>query len=63
MKSARLAVIFAIIFAANSLLFAQTAPSIENGFKSFGSYQGGSFDTVNLQNGNLICDQYSGQIF
>ena len=54
MKSARLAVIFAIIFAANSLLFAQTAPSIENGFKSFGSYQGGSFDTVNLQNGNLM---------
>ncbi|HEY1525808.1 MAG TPA: hypothetical protein VGH51_06180 [Candidatus Angelobacter sp.] len=37
-----------------SFCVAQTAPSIENGFKSFGSYAGGDLDTVNLQTGNLM---------
>src|SRR5579864_7649521 len=38
----------------SSFLLSQSAPSIENGFKSFGSYHGGELDTVNLQNGNLM---------
>ncbi|HET9284476.1 MAG TPA: hypothetical protein VFR24_21185, partial [Candidatus Angelobacter sp.] len=50
----RLAVIFAIIFGTSTLLLAQSAPNTENGFKSFGSYDGSSIDTVNLQNGNLM---------
>ena len=33
---------------------AQLPPNIENGTKSFGSYQGGNVDAVNLQNGNLM---------
>ncbi len=33
---------------------AQTAPNIENGFKSFGSYQSGDLDTVNLHTGNVM---------
>ena len=33
--------------------FAQTAPTVENGFKSSGSYQSGDIDSVNLQTGNL----------
>ncbi|HET9365612.1 MAG TPA: hypothetical protein VFP71_11450, partial [Candidatus Angelobacter sp.] len=53
MKSARLAVIFAIIFGTSALL-AQTAPNLENGFKSLGSYHGSDIDTINLQNGNLM---------
>ncbi|HZS27891.1 MAG TPA: hypothetical protein VFB76_11735, partial [Candidatus Angelobacter sp.] len=54
MKLARSAVMFAIIFAASSLLCAQSAPNLENGVKSFGSYDGSSIDTVNLQNGNVM---------
>lgn len=54
MKSAKLAVLFAIIFNANCLLLAQRQPNTENGFKSFGSYSGGDVDTVNLQNGNVM---------
>ncbi|HKV94511.1 MAG TPA: hypothetical protein VJW20_18335, partial [Candidatus Angelobacter sp.] len=53
MKLARLAVIFAIIFATSFLLRAQMAPNTENGIKSFGSYEGSGIDTVNLQNGNV----------
>jgi RHS repeat-associated protein len=54
MKLARLLQFFAIIFATSALLCAQTAPNTENGFKSFGSYDGSSIDTVNLENGNLM---------
>ena len=54
MKLAKLLCVSAIIFVFSNLLSAQTAPNIENGFKSFGSYQGGELDTVNLQTGNLI---------
>src|SRR5205807_1174674 len=32
--------------------FAQTQPNLENGFKPYGSYDGGSLDTVNTMNGN-----------
>ena len=53
MKLAKWLQLSAIIFVFSNLQ-AQTAPSIENGFKSFGSYQGGELDTVNLQTGNLI---------
>ncbi|HSM87367.1 MAG TPA: hypothetical protein VLT16_14520, partial [Candidatus Limnocylindrales bacterium] len=33
---------------------AQQAPNLENGFKDYGSYDGGHLDTVNLMNGNLM---------
>jgi hypothetical protein len=32
----------------------QTQPNLENGFKPYGSYDGGSLDTVNIMNGNLM---------
>jgi RHS repeat-associated protein len=54
MKSAKLAVIFAVILMTSCLLLAQSTPNVENGFKSFGSYHGGELDTVNLQTGNLM---------
>ena len=38
----------------NLHLLAQKAPDLENGFKSYGSYDGSHLDTVNLMNGNLI---------
>jgi hypothetical protein len=43
-----------IIFVTGALLWGQSAPNLENGFKSFGSYQSGNLDTVNLQTGNLV---------
>src|SRR6266568_4020976 len=33
---------------------AQMAPNLENGFKNWGSYEGGSLDTVNNLNGNQM---------
>ena len=48
------AIIFVIIFASSNLLLAQTAPSLENGWKPYGSYEGSQLDTVNLMNGNLM---------
>src|SRR5712691_661491 len=33
---------------------AQTAPNLEQGFKPYGSYQGGDIDSVGLTNGNLM---------
>ena len=44
----------AFIFVHVGVAVAQTAPNIENGFKSFGSYHGGDLDTVNLQTGNVM---------
>jgi hypothetical protein len=35
------------------LAYGQKAPDLENGFKSYGSYDGSHLDTVNLMNGNL----------
>src|SRR5258708_29337388 len=48
--------LFAIILAGipSLLLLAQSPPNLENGFKPYGSYDGGRIDTVNLMNGNLI---------
>jgi len=54
MKFAKWLTGFAIVFAFSNLLSAQTAPNLENGFKPYGSYDGSSIDTVNLQNGNLM---------
>ena len=54
LKVFRLIIIFAALFMPCTLLLAQTASNIENGFKSFGSYHGGDFDTVNLQTGNVM---------
>jgi len=54
MKFAKLLQLFVIICAFNNLLSAQSAPNLENGFKPYGSYDGSSIDTVNLQNGNLM---------
>jgi YD repeat-containing protein len=34
--------------------FAQSQPNTENGAKPYGSYDGGSLDTVNTMNGNLL---------
>jgi hypothetical protein len=34
--------------------FAQTAPNLDQGFKPYGSYQGGNIDSVSLSNGNVI---------
>jgi RHS repeat-associated protein len=34
--------------------FAQSQPNTENGTKPYGSYDGGSLDTVNTMNGNLL---------
>jgi len=36
------------------LVFSQSAPDVENGFKAYGSYDGSSIDSVNLMNGNLM---------
>jgi hypothetical protein len=33
--------------------FSQDPPNLENGYKSYGSYDGTNLDTVNLLNGNL----------
>jgi hypothetical protein len=34
--------------------FGQSQPNLENGTKPYGSYDGGSLDTVNAMNGNLL---------
>src|SRR6266849_8096065 len=54
MKSGRLWMLVAIILAGSVSVLAQVSPSTENGVKSFGSYQAGDFDTVNLQTGNVM---------
>jgi hypothetical protein len=54
MKVIKLLPLFVIIFGLTNLLLAQTAPSFENGWKPYGSYDGSHLDTVNLMNGNLM---------
>jgi RHS repeat-associated protein len=55
MKSVRAIVSFCVVIGLSTLLvFGQSAPNLENGVKSFGSYDGSSVDTVNLQNGNVM---------
>ncbi len=54
MKSGKLALISAIILAGSVCALAQMPPNLENGFKHWGSYDGGSLDTVNNLNGNQM---------
>ncbi|HET9283984.1 MAG TPA: RHS repeat-associated core domain-containing protein [Candidatus Angelobacter sp.] len=44
----------AAIGLSTALALGQTAPNLENGFKSFGSYGGSNIDTVNLENGGVM---------
>ena len=54
----KLARILVVTFLLNGLAglhsAAQKAPDLENGFKSYGSYDSSHLDTVNLMNGNLM---------
>jgi hypothetical protein len=54
MKSASFLAVFVLLFAAEFSLRAEKAPDLENGFKSYGSYDGSHLDTVRLMNGNLV---------
>src|SRR5258707_8747225 len=55
MKKVSFAVsLFAIVLAGSVCLSCQTPPNLENGFKHWGSYDGGSLDSVNLMNGNVM---------
>src|SRR6266700_1880978 len=54
MNPRKLWMLLAVLLAGNVSVFAQTSPNLENGFKHWGSYDGGSLDTVNLMNGNLM---------
>jgi RHS repeat-associated protein len=54
MKLTKPIIVFVILFGISNLLRAQTSPSLENGWKPFGSYEGSHLDTVNLMNGNLM---------
>jgi len=54
MKVFTLPVLFLIILTAMSILGAQTQPNVENGFKPYGSYDGGSLDSINVQQGSLV---------
>jgi hypothetical protein len=56
MKAVKLPKLFVIIFAifgTSTLLLGQTDPTLEVGFKPYGSYHGGDLDSVSLTNGNL----------
>ncbi len=52
--SAFYTLLLAVAFIFPAVAFAQTQPNVANGFHPYGSYEGGSIDSVNLQNGNLI---------
>ena len=55
MRSIRVIALLYMAFGMSTMLaVGQTAPNIENGLKSFGSYSGSDVDTVNLQSGNLM---------
>jgi len=47
-------VVFVCVLLVSTVCSSQTSPDIENGFKSYGSYEGGKIDTVNVLNGNLM---------
>src|SRR5215467_3275717 len=53
MKSATLLVVAAIIVTAGPSLLGQDDPNSEQGLKAYGSFHGGSIDSVSLTNGNL----------
>src|SRR6266853_1240405 len=54
MRFDRLVAVLVAVIAGCVSLMAQKMPDLENGFKSYGSYDGSHLDTVNLQNGNLM---------
>jgi RHS repeat-associated protein len=54
MRFTRLALSFFCFFSVSVSLQAQMPPNLENGFKHWGSYDGGSLDTVNNLNGNQM---------
>ena len=54
MKSFKFSTAFAIILFAGISGLAQVQPSLENGFKDYGSVHGSSIDSVNLTNGNWM---------
>src|SRR6267378_3952305 len=53
-NSRRLIAVLALILAVSLAARAQMPPNLENGFKHWGSYDGGSLDTVNNLNGNQM---------
>jgi len=53
-KSRKLGMLVAVILAGSVSAFAQTQPNLENGFKPYGSYDGGTIDSVNLMNGGQV---------
>src|SRR5690242_9259430 len=53
MRFVRIVVSVCLVVCLQKIVSAQTTPHLENGVKSFGSYDGGSFDTINLLNGNI----------
>jgi hypothetical protein len=48
MKSTKLLLLLTVVLTQSVLLPGQVAPNLENGFKPYGSYDGGSLDTVNV---------------
>src|SRR5258708_10315717 len=54
MRSAKTWLVLAIFLAGSISAIAQQSPNLENGFKHWGSYDGGSLDTVNNLNGNQM---------
>jgi hypothetical protein len=53
MKSAT-PLILAVLLASGIVASAQSDPSLENGFKAYGSYDGTNLFTVNVMNGGLV---------
>lgn len=56
MKSKWIALVFTVV-CLNLVAHAQVDPNIEQGMKPYGSYEGGSMDSVSLTNGNLTIHQ------
>src|SRR5258708_32232003 len=54
MRSVKTWLVLAIFLAGSLSVVAQQPPNLENGFKHWGSYDGGSLDTVNNLNGNQM---------
>src|SRR5229473_608192 len=54
MRSVKTWLVLAIFLAGSLSVVAQQPPNLENGFKHWGTYDGGSLDTVNNLNGNQM---------
>jgi len=53
-RARRLMAVLALLLAGSVAALAQMPPNLENGFKHWGSYDGGSLDTINTMNGNQM---------